>query len=113
LTASRGTEAAEGKGIMERILKSGARVIFFDSLRQPHEALVTIFHGAPEGSTEEEFKAKYHCDGPPCVNLLYVDADESKTDSYGRQTARSTSCTNGDSQAPKRAGNYWLWPDQV
>ncbi len=98
---------------MERILKPGAHVVYFDPLNKPHDALVTIFHGGSEGMTLEEYKQKYHADGPPCVNLLWVDSDESKTDPYGRQISRQTSNSHGDSQSPKRLGNYWLWPDEV
>ena len=60
MTVLRGTEAAEGKDIMERAFKIGCRIIFFDSHRQPHEALVTNwFHGGPDGQTVAELQAKH------------------------------------------------------
>ncbi len=98
---------------MDHVLKTGAHVVYFDPTSGRHDALVTIFHGGSPEMTESEYKQKYHCEGPPCVNLLWVDPDESRTDPYGRQISRASSCSHGDSQSPKRLGNYWLWPDEV
>lgn len=113
--AERGTEAAESKDIMERAFKLGCRVIFFDSHRQPHEAIVTNwFHGGPDGQTLEEYLQKPGANPAwlPCCNLVWVSADANKLDPYGRQLERSTSTTYGRSQSTPFLGMCWCWPDE-
>lgn len=62
----------------------GQVVKFTDENRVTHDALVTFVHGDP--STPEK------C----LINLVHVEADESKFDNYGRQMARRTSiCPSG------------------
>lgn len=106
---------------MERIFKIGCHVIFFDSLRQPHEAMATNwFHGGPDGQTVEEYQAKSK-DSPyfspnsiPCCNLVWVSSDTSKTDPYGRQLERQTSCSYGRNQGMVPfLGMCWCWPDEL
>lgn len=111
---------------MERAFKIGCRVIFFDSHRVPHEAIVTNwFHGGPDGQTFADYKAKYDAQQmtnspeyrstctPPCCNLVYVSDDKSKEDPYGRQLERTTSCANGRSQGlTPFVGCCWAWPDE-
>ncbi len=48
-------------------------VIFADSMRVEHQALVTAVFT------------------PDCINVVYVTGDETRTDQYGRQTVRETS----------------------
>jgi hypothetical protein len=71
----------------------GDHVVFIDEFRKHHNALVT----APWGET--------------CVNLLYVSADEQKTDSYGRQIERESSCVHLTCNEAK--AHCWAWPDEV
>lgn len=60
-------------------------------------ALVTAVHGA--------FGGEY----TPCINVVYVSADEGKRDPYGQQVERMTSLqhySQGPSGMP-RPGRYW------
>lgn len=124
LVLERGNEAAKGKGIMERSFTIGCRVVFFDSKRRPHEALVTSwFHGGPDGETIESWRKRNgtdpHLSGPvpdkylPCCNLVYVSGDDAKHDPYGRQTERDSSVTYGRAQSTPFLGRCWCWPDEV
>jgi hypothetical protein len=106
--------------IMERAFKIGCRVVFFDSLRQPHDAIVTNwFHNGPDGQTVAEYVEKYSNHNTPttylpCCNIVFVSSDSSKTDPYGRQLERQTSCSYGRSQGPKAfVGMCWCWPDEL
>lgn len=50
----------------------------------------------------------------PCCNLVYVTRDENKTDPYGRQIERATSCSYGRQQGMVPfVGMCWCWPDEV
>ena len=73
-------------------MKVGDAVRFTDELRQEHTALLTAVHGFPD-------------DLHPAVNLVYVSADESKTDPYGRQVDRRTSVVHRSKQSA--AGMFW------
>lgn len=105
---------------MERAFKIGCRVIFFDSLRHAHEAIVTNwFHGGPDGqlASEREQTAKDSGQAPPiympCCNLVYVSSDVEKKDPYGRQLERATSCNYGRWQGSVSfLGMCWAWPDE-
>lgn len=44
-----------------------------------------------------------------CINVVIVSADDSKTDQYGRQTERRTSCGYKDQN--KVHGFYWRYPE--
>jgi len=59
-------------------MKPGDMVIYTDSIRRDHNALVTAVWG------------------PVCINVVYTSQDESKTDSYGRQIERQTSAMKYD-----------------
>lgn len=48
--------------------------------------------------------------GPTCVNLVFVSGDESRSDSYGRQIERQSSCVHV-SVMPVH-GNYWRFTDE-
>lgn len=106
---------------MDRAFKIGCRVIFFDSHRQPHEALVTNwFHGGPDGQTVEEYHEKskdspyYSPNSIPCCNIVYVTESVDKKDPYGHQLERSTSCSYGRNQGlVPFVGNCWAWPDEA
>lgn len=111
---------------MERAFKIGCRVVFFDSHRVPHEALVTNwFHGGLDGQTVAELQAKHDEQSAkfppeqrfplnmPCCNVVYVSEDKEKHDPYGRQLERQTSCTYGRQQYVPFTGQCWCWPDEL
>lgn len=105
---------------MERAFKIGCSVIFFDSLRRAHNAVVTNwFHGGPDGQTVDDYERAQRDKGvtstiwTPCCNLVFVSDDSSKQDPYGRQLERQTSCSYGRQQgATPFVGNCWAWPDE-
>lgn len=105
---------------MERAFKLGCRVIYFDSLRRPHEAIVTNWlHGGPDGQTVAEVEAAWKEKGivslfyMPCCNVAWVSSDDTKVDPYGRQLERQTSATYGRQQGMRPfVGNCWCWPDE-
>lgn len=106
---------------MERAFKIGCRVVFFDSHRVEHEALVTNwFHGGPDGQTLAELQKKYDEQGVtsplymPCCNIVWVTTEDSKEDPYGRQLERATSVSYGRQQGMTPfVGMCWCWPDEV
>lgn len=74
----------------------GESVIYVDSFKREHQALVTANWGSKEDTT-------------PSINLVLVTADANKTDSYGCQIERQSSCvhvSNNSAQANcwKRVG---------
>lgn len=82
---------AYGKDGSKRHLFAGQHVVFVDSSRVEHDAIVTAWHGTS------------------CINVVYGSKDEQKTDSYGRQIERATSVSHM-SQNPY--GMFWRWPDE-
>jgi hypothetical protein len=111
---------------MERAFKIGCSVIFFDSHRVAHEAIVTNwFHGGPDGQTLAELQQKHdermvtnspENRGPlymPCCNVVWASSDSTKTDPYGRQLERATSCAYGrQTGMTPFVGMCWCWPDE-
>lgn len=80
----------------------GAHVTYVDEKGQQHDALVTTWWGL------EHYKAS---GSEPGCNLVFVSADETKHDQYGRQTEHRTSvCHKGVQPA---YGSLWCWPDEV
>lgn len=77
---------------MERKPMAGDSIVYIDSYRQPHNALVT------EGWSET------------CVNLVLVSSNESERDSYGRQLDRQTSCVHRSCNSA--GANCWIWPGE-
>lgn len=47
---------------------------------------------------------------PTCINVVIVSGDTGKTDPYGRQIERRTSCTHKSKTAVH--GNYWRFVDE-
>jgi hypothetical protein len=82
---------------MKMKLAPGDHVIFSDSFGNDHAALVTSTFSRGD-------------DAEPGCNLVYVSADESRSDQYGRQIERSTSAVHKSSQPAY--GMYWRWPDE-
>ena len=73
---------------MERKLISvGDHVIFTDTHRKQHSALVTEVW---DSGVEQRR------DSLPALNLLYVVKDETRTDQYGRQIERESSVVHVD-----------------
>ena len=105
---------------MERKFDIGCSVIFFDSHRVPHEALVTNwFHGDHNGISVADWEAAQRAKGitsplwMPCCNVVYVTRDEDQKDPYGRQIERATSCTYGrQTGMVPFVGMCWCWPDE-
>ncbi len=83
---------------MERKLEKGSPIVYIDSLRKAHAALVTTTFGPWDN-------------GQAGCNLVFVSGDESKADNYGRQIERQTSVAHITGN-PARA-NCWCWPDEV
>jgi hypothetical protein len=105
---------------MERAFKIGCHVVFFDSHRQPHDAIVTNwFHGGSDGETYDEYVARQKAGGitspiwTPCCNLVYVSESVGRQDSYGRQIERQTSCGNGRQGTVPFLGMCWARPDEA
>lgn len=71
--------------------KYGEPVVFVDPVGQAHPALVTAVWGAQ------------------CVNVVFVSRDANKTDTFGRQIERNTSCLH--QQLQPAHGNYWRYPE--
>jgi hypothetical protein len=67
------------------------RVIAVDSVGVRHEALVTNHWNLT-------------------VNVVFVTADETKTDSYGSQVERMTSCVH--KTLTSSPGYFWFWPGE-
>jgi hypothetical protein len=80
----------------------GDSIIFVDTSRVEHEALVTTVHGS-EYTRITEGK-EVICQ--PCINLVYVSDLESKQDQYGRQLERASSVQHVGawSSSPESAG---------
>ena len=90
--------------------KVGDAIIFFTDVRQEVSAIITSVHGEVSGGPYEGHpdQAWY----VPCINLVYVVPDESKTDCYGRQKDHASSCSHA-SQQYQRVGYYWCFPEEV
>lgn len=69
----------------------GDVVLYTDHFGSEHKALVTANWGGQDDSA---------------INLVYVDGDETKTDSWGRQIARDSSVPHQSHQSAP--GNFWL-----
>ena len=77
----------------ERLAEVGGVVIWHDPVGKAYKALVTAVWTKT------------------CINVVIVSGDESKTDPYGRQIERQTSCTHGSVQ--KVHGFYWRFEDEA
>ena len=77
----------------QRKPKFGEHVLFVDPVGVARPALVTAVWGSQ------------------CVNVVLVSGDESKTDTFGRQIERNTSCVHASLQ--QAHGNYWRYPEDA
>ncbi len=81
---------------MKRIYE-GLEIIYGDHFGVEHDALCTAAWGENEFADDGS--------GAPCINVVYVSKDETKTDTYGRQIERDTSVPHRSSQTAP--GNWW------
>jgi hypothetical protein len=109
---------------MEKKLEVGVHVVYITPDRVKVDALVEVVHTvfSKEESekhlrgevakllTAEEHKAIYGT--WPCINVLYIEPDPSKTDQHGRQKGRASSVCHGSAQGTPQ-GYCWLWSDEV
>ncbi len=70
----------------------GEHIIFHDSRGEARNAVITAVYS------------------DTCVNAVYVSGDESRQDSYGRQTERTASCNHKSMTGA--FGNYWRYPSE-
>lgn len=91
---------------MEREYKVGQSVIYVDHYGKAHDALITIWWNGDQ--TIESYLSQY---GDPGCNVVYVDKDELKRDTYGRQILRETSVIHKSKQPAH--GNFWCWSDEL
>jgi len=75
----------------------GAAVVYVDPVGGQHQALITAVWGKPADC--------------PLVNLVYVEPDDTRTDSYGRQISRQTSLHHRSAYAVH--GQYYMMPDET
>jgi hypothetical protein len=87
---------------MKRTLSKGMAVKVVNEVGKLFNGLVTNNWGNTE---VEDGKAG------PTINVLYVSDDDSKTDPYGNQIERLSSCSHKlNTAAP---GRYWYFPDET
>lgn len=70
----------------------GDVVVYHDPVARPFNALVIAVWTAT------------------CINLITIEGDTDRTDTYGRQTRRITSCSHKSVMSVH--GNYWRRPDE-
>ena len=88
---------------MSKALNIRDSIIYIDSTRNHHPAIVTTVFGSADGG--------FGTSKVQGCNLVYVSSDESKQDPYGRQIERATSVVH---RSGNPAGaNCWCWPDEV
>jgi hypothetical protein len=79
---------------------AGDHVIVVDEHYEQHHGLVTVVHGTFGGAYV------------PCINVVYVSADQGKRDPYGQQVERMSSLqhySQGPNGMPK-PGRFWANP---
>jgi len=87
---------------MKRTLSKGMTVKVVNEVGKLFDGLVTNNWGNTE---VEDGKAG------PTINVLYVTDDDTKTDPYGNQIERLSSCSHKlNSSAP---GRYWYFLDET
>lgn len=85
-----------------RIPIVGEAVVYHDPRGVQHAALVVAAHGGEHWSYPHS----------PCVNIVWVSGDESRTDNIGRQIERMSSCCHVKVQGIAH-GNYYRFPDEA
>ena len=93
---------------LDKQVTVGEQVIYFDEFGREHNALVT----AVWGERSETFKDGELIDTiEPSLNVLFVSPDERRSDTYGRQVERRSSCMSVKYQAAY--GNCYCLQDQL
>jgi len=88
---------------MERTISIGDAVKVVDEVGTLHDGLVTQQWGQPGRVIKDG-------ENPPAINVMYLSADEMKTDPYGRQIERLSSCSHrSTTTAP---GRFWYFPNE-
>jgi len=90
---------------MERKYEVGAPIKYIDPMRRAHDALVLCWWHVDQ---VPDYQSPT---GEPGCNLVLVDPDPEKEDTYGRQIRRETSMVHLSNNPGK--GNCWCWPDEV
>lgn len=93
--------------VLEKQLKEGDTVIYFDEFGRQHTALLVAIWGERAGVIDGSTFAS----NEPSVNLLFVSPDEKRTDTNGRQIERRSSCMHVQWQSGW--GNCWCLEDQI
>lgn len=120
MTPLRGNGAAFAKRSdkMERRVTVGSAVVFVDTSRRPHTALVTEVFGDEYGRlsllNEETglYEQRIHDLGPhwPAINLVYVSDNPDQDDKYGRQIERDCSVVYVTDNSA--SANCWRFLDE-
>jgi len=76
----------------ERMPETGDAIVYHDSVGTPFNAVVICVWSVK------------------LLNLVTIEDDPSRSDSYGRQIRRITSCSHKSVMAVH--GNYWRWADE-
>lgn len=87
---------------MERELKIGMFVKVVDEVGVTHDGLVTQQWGHAKVKDGE---------AGPCINVLYVVDDPARSDPYGNQIERLSSCSH--KRSTPAPGRYWYFPDET
>ena len=94
---------------VEKQLKVGDHVVYFDEYGRPQQALVTNVWGDRYVNVDDDCK-----EGPiqePGCNLLFISPYKHREDSFGRQIERRSSVCHTDVQCAY--GNSYCLPDQL
>ena len=105
---------------MERKYDHNAAIIYVDSKGERHAAIVTSWWGAEGASYDGPVFGNPPLGAPdgyvsptgePGVNLVFIEDDAMRKDTYGRQISRATSVVHKSKQPAH--GNFWCWPDEA
>lgn len=114
--------------VAKRRLEVGAHVVCVTPERYAVNALVEVVHAdfsrlglkweecTPEntrGRVAEAAEAHLRDHGQwPCVNLVFIQPDDTMKDQYGRQKGHLGSVGHWKTQGVPK-GNFWMFPDEV
>jgi len=88
---------------MAKYPQVGDAVVYHDEVAQPHNALVTAYHGQVD-------EAGQPVGNVGCINLVFVSGDPARKDPYGRQIERLSSIAAREGWYAH--GHYWRWPEE-
>lgn len=87
------------------MMQIGDAVIYVNEYGVEHDALLTAVHGGVYKAVVDGVEREFF----PCVNLLFVLKDDTRTDGYGRQIGRESSVSHKNAFAAH--GRYWKLRD--